>query len=219
MTGSGGTTPNTTVAATKTLSLTSVVAAPQVSTVDYCGNASLNYGTNYITPYPVMFTTPVSLTADFFLTLSLPTNSDTAVVFSNGGVGATNTAAIQYKSGTTSTWYALSSAFGQNFSFAILPIGCPAQTTGIENNQLGTNINLFPNPNSGQFNFAVTLAESTNLNFTIVNMLGQVVYSKTENNITNAVLSCDLSNLSKGVYYANITDSNNNKTVKKIIIE
>jgi len=49
--------------------------------------------------------------------------------------------------------------------------------------------------------------------------LGQVVYTKSENNITNSVLSCDLSHLAKGVYYANITDGKNNKTVKKIIIE
>ena len=214
-----GTVPNTTAAATQTLSLASVVAASQVTSIDYAGNPSLNYGSDYITAYPVMFTTPATLSADFFLTLSLPTNSDTAVVFSNGGYGATNTAAIQYKSGTTSTWYALSSAFGQNFSFSIIPIACPANTTGIEVNHLGNSINLFPNPNNGHFSFAVTLPEATNLNFTIVNMLGQVVYTKAENNISNAVLNCDLSHLSKGVYYANITDNNNNKTVKKIIIE
>ena len=219
MTGVASGVPNTTVAATQTLSLTSVTAASQVTSVHYAGDPSLNYGTDYITAYPVMFSAPVTFSADFFLTLSLPTNTDTAVVFSNGGYGATNTAAIQYKSGTTSTWYALSSAFGQNFSFSIIPIACPATTTGIENNHLGSGINLFPNPNSGQFNFAVTLTEATNLNFTVVNTLGQVVYSKVENNVTNAVLSCDLTGLAKGVYYANITDSNNNRTVKKIIIE
>jgi hypothetical protein len=78
---------------------------------------------------------------------------------------------------------------------------------------------LFPNPNNGQFNFAVSLTETTNLNFTVVNTLGQVVYTKTENNVMNAVLSCDLSHLAKGVYYTTITDSNNNRTMKKIIIE
>jgi hypothetical protein len=219
-TGTGGSIPNTTIAATQTLSLSSVVAAPQVTHVDYAANPAFNYGANYITPYTVMFSTPVSLTADFFLTLSLPTNSDTVVVLSNGGFGATATGAISLKAstGTVSTWYNESALFG-NFSFAILPIACPTAGSGIEHNNLGNSINLFPNPNNGQFNFAVSLPEATNLNFTIVNMLGQVVYTKSENNITNAVLSCDLSHLAKGVYYANIVDGKNNKTVKKIIIE
>ena len=92
--------------------------------------------------------------------------------------------------------------------------------TGIKsNNLLSSNISLFPNPNNGKFNFSVTLPESTNLNFTIVNILGQSVYTKTENNISHAVLNYDLNSLEKGVYFINITDSKNNKTVKKMIIE
>ena len=92
-------------------------------------------------------------------------------------------------------------------------------TTDISSIHLNSGINLFPNPNNGSFNFAVNLPLATNLNFTVVNVIGQVVYSKIENNISNAILSCDLSNLAKGVYYVNITDSNANKAVKKIVIE
>jgi hypothetical protein len=91
---------------------------------------------------------------------------------------------------------------------------------GIKNtNPLAGNISLYPNPNNGQFNFSVALAEATNLNFSVVNMLGQVVFNKTENNISQTVLSYNLNALGKGVYFINITDSKNNKTVKKMIIE
>jgi len=212
--------PSTSVSATQTLSLSSVVAAASSSGVDYAGNNLFNM-TGYLTTYPVMFATPVTIPATFGLTLSLPTVAgDTAVVWSNDKFTANaagGTGCVQFSN--AATWYNVATLYGIPVSFGIIPIVCPASGVGIEHNELGNGINLFPNPNSGQFNFAVTLPEATNLNFTIVNMLGQVVYTKSENNITNAVLSCDLSHLAKGVYYANILDSKNNKTVKKIIIE
>lgn len=212
-----GTTPGATAAATKTFSLTSVASTAAVTHVDYSGNPGLAYSTAILVPYVATFATPVTLNSDFFLSLSVPTaTADTIAVFS-GRVNhnTANTAWVNYQS----SWGDLNTLAGANYSFAMIPIACPATTTGIENNVLGSNINLFPNPNSGQFNFAVSLSEATNLNFTVVNTLGQVVYTKTENNVSNAVLSCDLSHLAKGIYYANIVDSNNNKTVKKIIIE
>ena len=95
-----------------------------------------------------------------------------------------------------------------------------ASTTGIEKNTSFTNsISVSPNPSSGQFNFAVNLPKSTNLNFTVVNALGQVVFTKTETNVSYAVISYDLSVLNKGMYFVNIIDASNNKTVKKIMIE
>ena len=212
-TNSSGIVPNATAAATQTLSLTSVVASANTVGPDYAGNQMYDF-TGFMKAYPVMFSAPVTMSSTFALTLSLPTVAgDTVVVFSNtGNVTTAATACVQY--GTT--WYN-ASAFSLNLAFGIIPIVCPA--TGIEQNVLGSSINLFPNPNNGQFSFAITLPEATSLNFTIVNMLGQVVYTKLENNITNAVLNCDLSHLAKGVYYANVTDGKNNKTVKKIIIE
>jgi hypothetical protein len=215
-----GTVPNATSSATQTVSMASIVSQATTAGVDYAGNTLFDY-TGYMIAYPVMFTTPVTMPTGFALTVTTPTavTADTIVVWSNSGTTqSTATGCIKYKSSSSTTWYN-GSAFGINPSFAIIPIVCPATTTGIEANQLGSSITLFPNPNSGQFNFAISLPESTNLNFTIVNMLGQVVYTKAENNVTNTVLSVDLSNLAKGIYYANITDSNNNKTVKKIIIQ
>ncbi len=222
---SGGIIPGTTTAATQTLSLTSVVASANTAGPDYFGNNLYNY-TGYMKAYPVMFAAPVTMTSTFGLTLTLPTVSgDTAVVWSNdeftSNTSGLGTGCIQLKpsNSNTLTWYNIKSAVGLPISFGIIPIACTATTTDIETNHLGNSITLFPNPNSGQFNFAVTLPEATNLNFTIVDLLGQTVYARAENNVTNTILSVDLSNLAKGIYYANITDSNNNKTIKKIIIQ
>ncbi|MGZ3863462.1 MAG: M43 family zinc metalloprotease [Bacteroidia bacterium] len=216
---SGGV-PGTTVAGTQTLSLSNVVTTTPVSVVNYAGSTSVTMGP-YMLPYKVLFSSPLALSADFFLTLTMPTNSDTAVVYSGmGGHNASNTAAIKLKpsTSTTATWYNVGTAFGQNFSFAIIPIACPA-TTSIADNELGSNIVLYPNPSNGNFNFAVTMPEATSLSFNVVNTLGQSVFSKTEHNVSSSVLTYDLSSLGKGVYFVNIVDGKNNKTVKKIIIE
>ncbi|MGZ3866237.1 MAG: M43 family zinc metalloprotease, partial [Bacteroidia bacterium] len=92
MVNNNGGVPGTTVAGTQTLSLTNVVATTPVSVVDYAGSQTLTMGP-YMLPYKVMFSTPLPLSADFFLTLTMPTNSDTAVVYSGAaGHNASNTA-------------------------------------------------------------------------------------------------------------------------------
>ncbi|MFI5140823.1 MAG: T9SS type A sorting domain-containing protein [Bacteroidia bacterium] len=180
------------------------------------GLGTLVNGYNTIT-----LTTPVTPGSIFYVGFNIPTTTgDTIAVACNDGTNGV--ANMGFEEWSNSTWNAYSAAtvYNTNLNNFMFPIMCPPSgTTGIEHNELGSAINLFPNPNNGQFNFSVNLPEAANLNFTIVNMIGQVVYTKSENNITNAVLSCDLSHLSKGVYYANITDGKNNKTVKKIIIE
>ncbi|MBS1647869.1 MAG: T9SS type A sorting domain-containing protein [Bacteroidetes bacterium] len=214
--------PGTTVLGSAPVSLSSIVAAPNVAGVDYAGNNVYNFN-GYMKAYPVMFPTPITMPTKFGLTVSLPTNGDTLAIWSNSeytsNSPAVGTGCVQLKPSTGAlTWYNVQTAFNIPISFGIVPIACSA-STGIEHNELGNNINLFPNPNSGVFSIAVTLPEATNLNLIIINTLGQTVYTRSENNISNAVLNCDLSSLARGVYYANITDGNGTRTVKKIVIE
>ncbi|MHB8259451.1 MAG: zinc-dependent metalloprotease [Bacteroidia bacterium] len=209
------TNPVAAAAASTPVTFANIAATTGVTHVDYAGNPALGYANPIIVPYVAMFTTPVPLTTAFFMTLTMPPAGDTIALFSGSqGHNATCTAWVDY----SGSWAAFSSLGTPNEALAVIPIAC-SPSAGIENNQLGSNINLFPNPNSGLFTFAISLNQATNLNFTVVNTLGQVVYTKTESNVLNTVLSCDLSYLAKGVYYAHITDSNNNRTVKKIIIE
>jgi PKD repeat protein len=216
--------PSGTALGTATASLASIVSTTPTANVDYCGNPGLAFPSAIMIPYKFMFATPVTTPASgFFASLNLPTTTgDTLVVFQNTDFGIAHnvSTAWELNAGSPATWGDVQSDWGFNnpVSFSILPIVCPL-AAGIEHNELGSNINLFPNPNNGQFNFAATLAEPTNLNFTVVNTLGQIVYVKSINNVSNTILNFDLSNLAKGIYYANITDSNNHKTVKKIIIE
>ncbi|HXB42091.1 MAG TPA: T9SS type A sorting domain-containing protein [Bacteroidia bacterium] len=208
--------PGTTVLASQTFAINTATATPAVQRVDYAGNPALQFASPIIIPYVAMFTTPGSLAADFYLTLSTPaaTTDTIAVLSGRAGHNATNTGWVLYNS----SWLDLGTGAGKNYSIGLIPIACP--TAGIQDNTyLGHNINLFPNPSNGLFNFAVALNHATNLNFAVVNTLGQTVFTRTENNFTNGVLTYDLSGFAKGVYFVHITDSENNKTVKKIIIE
>jgi hypothetical protein len=213
----GNTNPGAASVASKAITFANIAATTGVTRVDYAGNPALGYANPIIVPYVATFSSPVPLTSDFFMSLSVgATTGDTIALFSGSkNHSTTNTAWVDY----TGTWSTFSSLAGGNFSLAVIPIVCPVIATGVEHNELGKNISMFPNPSSGIFNFAVSLSAPTNLIFRVFNTLGQSVLVKEENDVTNRVITYDLSGLSKGVYFVNITDSQNNKTVKKIIIQ
>ena len=60
---------------------------------------------------------------------------------------------------------------------------------------------------------------TTDLNFVVTNVLGQVVAERSEKNVSNTIFSFDLSGQAKGIYFVNISSSQQEKVTKKIIIE
>lgn len=208
--------PGSTVLATKTFAINTATATTAVQRVPYAGNPNLQFSSAIIIPYVAMFTTPGSLAADFYLSLTDPTpTTDTVALFSGrANHSATNTGWVKYQG----SWLDLATGAGGNYNIGLIPIACP--TSGLmDNTYLGHNINLFPNPTSGHINFAVALDRPTDLRFEVLNPLGQAVYTFTESKFVNGVLTYDLSALAKGVYFVQITDDQNNKTVKKVLIE
>jgi len=213
-----------TVLASQTFAISTATATPAVTNVPYAGNPALSFGSAIIIPYVSMFSTPGAITADFFLSLTVPTGGTDTIAVMTGRrnhAAPNNTTWIKYggnwmdlKTATTST----ANPNGSSYNMGIIPIACP--TTGmIDNSYLGHNINLFPNPSSGYVNFAVALDKATNLDFVVLNTLGQKVFVQTETSFVNGIITMDLSALPKGVYFVQITDSEKNKTVKKILIE
>ena len=96
---------------------------------------------------------------------------------------------------------------------------CAAKTTGIFSQVLLDNIVLYPNPSNGAINFVTTLPVATDLDFVVTNILGQVVAERAEKSISNNVINFDLTGQAKGVYFINISSSNQEKIIKKLIIE
>lgn len=207
---------------TFTNSITNILAsATATNQVTYCGNPGLAYSTNIMRPYSFNFAAPTNITGDFLIGCTTSTLSgDTIAIFSSTGNTAPASTAwelqsgptwVKFNDGTTASWQL-------NASLAILPkIACVTDVYNV--NGISGNIAIFPNPSNGNFNFAVTMPQVSDLNFTVINSIGQVVYTKMERGVTNAVINMNLSHLSKGIYFVNVIDSTGDKVTKKIIIE
>jgi hypothetical protein len=72
------------------------------------------------------------------------------------------------------------------------------------------NVKLYPNPTTG----SISIVNATDFNMDIVNVLGNVVYSKRN---LDAIQQIDLSNLSNNIYFVRITDGQKT-SIRKIMI-
>ncbi len=91
--------------------------------------------------------------------------------------------------------------------------------TGIEqlDGVLG-NVNIFPNPNTGTFNLSYSLTNSGNVSLSIIDELGQVVFTNAEHRSagqTNEQIN--LENLAAGIYSLRLQTSSG-ITVKKLVV-
>ena len=87
--------------------------------------------------------------------------------------------------------------------------------SGLETTELA-NVNLYPNPNNGEFHMGIQGIETANI--TILNSLGSVVYSQNNLTIDNSMIHMDLSNEAEGIYML-VVENNNVRIIKKIIIK
>jgi len=97
---------------------------------------------------------------------------------------------------------------------------CPIMTspivvtkTDVETELFANEIHIFPNPNNG--NFELALSNSSNSKVTIKNMIGQVVF---ENEYSKANVRIELSNFAKGIYFIEVIQNSEVK-IKKLVIE
>jgi hypothetical protein len=87
-----------------------------------------------------------------------------------------------------------------------------------ENVLIFASINLYPNPARGILNLEVKNMDKEDLSIEIVNLNGQVIFSKQFNNTGQLVNKIDVSNYSKGIYFVKVQNANELK-VGKIIIQ
>jgi hypothetical protein len=68
-------------------------------------------------------------------------------------------------------------------------------------------INLFPNPTSGVTNLSIELTQNENVGITVINSIGQEVYSSKSNSLNAGVNNVGLNteNWAAGVYFVNVT--------------
>lgn len=77
---------------------------------------------------------------------------------------------------------------------------------------------LYPNPSDGTFNLMFNSTSGKDINISIYDMSGRLVYDKNYNKTARFNENISLQNVSSGMYLLNVTD--NDKTLtKKLIIE
>lgn len=91
-------------------------------------------------------------------------------------------------------------------------------TVGINNPDGIVSMNIFPNPSNGQFTLEMNASKAGTFNVEIINIQGQVVYTKEIVQDGFYKDQIDISKENSGIYYIRVNDGNSTK-VSKIMIQ
>lgn len=82
-----------------------------------------------------------------------------------------------------------------------------------------TNFMIYPNPARAFVQVRVTTEEITDLQVNVYSTMGAKVHSDALNGVEgNAQMTIDVSKFAAGVYYIELTDGNNNKDIRKMVV-
>ena len=86
---------------------------------------------------------------------------------------------------------------------------------GVEEPSMFTGVNVYPNPSSGKFTFAIDSKKGTNMTMQVMNSMGQVVtVNETYLTVGSNKTQLDLSSLSDGLYFVNLRAGDEVKSVR-----
>lgn len=151
-------------------------------------------------------------------TYSWSSNPSTGVVFAPNSTNQNPTIKFA-NSGTYAITMVATNAAGTNTAINNIVVdNCSDAVTGIaKTSALYRNVNLYPNPSSGNLNIVTTLSASQSLDISIHNSLGQLVLSTKYTNVTTNTFSLNLDAFSNGVYSVTIT-SGSDTVVKRLLL-
>jgi hypothetical protein len=89
---------------------------------------------------------------------------------------------------------------GEKKKFNVLVLGVEDETA------INGNISIFPNPSIGNFNMNMNLVNKSNVAITVTNVMGQLVYNESKQNMAAGqhLLNLDLSSMADGMYMVNV---------------
>ena len=105
------------------------------------------------------------------------------------------------------------SAYGNNLYVDNVNV---AAAVGIDENNLVTGVNVYPNPMANQASVDFNLTSDNNVSMVLVNTVGQLVMTENLGNMSAGIhtYQMDASSLSNGLYFLNITVGNSTITKK-----
>lgn len=130
----------------------------------------------------------------------------------NAGTGAGQ---YQIKAGTT-VIYTMNGVM----SFQDIKLFKTSATAGVkENNANVANVSVYPSPAKNAASLSLDLIQNESISISVVNTVGQVVYSESLNNLSagNHVVNFNTENWASGVYNINISSNNGNTNLKLVV--
>jgi hypothetical protein len=89
-------------------------------------------------------------------------------------------------------------------------------STGINENNNNSFINLYPNPSDGKITIEISKGDDINANqISIYNSIGSLVW---QNSNSEALINIDISSFQKGIYFLKVQNKNNIHTEKIIVL-
>lgn len=166
------------------------------------------------------FAAPIAVqSSGFYASVVIPdgtTAGDTAVVAAQ--VSPSANIGWEYWSNNTWVAYTATNSWGSNKNMLIIPKYC-FTVSGVnvsENMGISKSVDVYPNPSNGNIKISTAFISPENLNITVTNVMGQVVYNKNVNTMID-VLDLDLSNESNGMYFVTVSNGTDKMVTRMII--
>jgi hypothetical protein len=184
------------------------------------GTGCFGYDTINVTINPLpgvgltAFGAPVCLQATPF---TLTNGSPAGGVYSGPGVAAGMFAPSIAGTGSHPITYTVTDANGcSNSTTQNITVN---DCIGITESSFNQEVVVYPNPTSGVFNIAISNASFSELNITITDIQGKIVFNETDKNTASEYnKQINLETLGKGIYYVKLSTETGVK-IKKLIIQ
>lgn len=174
------------------------------------GTATLSYDTiaantltNTLTWVDFVPNIPVSGNVYVGIQFAYNPGDTVAVIHCGDGEIATGTAWEKWSDNTWHPYSELNTGWGINVAHLILPVVCPF--VGVQENNAGFKMNLFPNPTSSNLNLVIPRqASNGDIQVSVLNTMGAMVYSEKLSYTQNGIYKVDVSALSQGFYFLEV---------------
>ena len=157
--------------------------------------------------------------ASIFVYNDCPENDGACIGFEK--TNAQNpTVNFDFLDATNGTYYLIisSNSSATNPTSADFTLSLRGEHVGIDDLNSNNSIKMYPNPNNGEFNIVLNSKIEKDYTIELVNVQGQVVFTKSLNNVTTHKEEVNISSLGAGVYYLRTNDGENIH-IEKVIVK